>query len=54
MAGDSFSGQRMDIAALADQVCQKHNISMGELCCSSRRRFVVEARGALSWIESIC
>jgi REP element-mobilizing transposase RayT len=45
-----LSGQRMDIAALAEQVCKKHNISMGELCCGSRRRVVVEARGAISWI----
>ena len=45
-----LSGHRMDIAALADQVCKKHNISMGELCCGSRRRVVVEARGAISWI----
>ena len=26
-----LSGQRMDIGALADHVCKKHNISMGEL-----------------------
>jgi len=40
----------MDIAALAEQVCNDFNISIGELCCGSRRQVVVEARGALSWI----
>jgi REP-associated tyrosine transposase len=45
-----LSGQRMDIAALAEQVCNEYNISRGELCCGSRRQVVVEARGALSWI----
>jgi chromosomal replication initiation ATPase DnaA len=40
----------MDIAALARQVCQKYNISLGELCSGSRRRVVVEARGLVSWI----
>jgi len=45
-----LSGQRMDIAALAEQVCNKYDICMGELCCGSRRQVVVEARGSLSWI----
>jgi chromosomal replication initiation ATPase DnaA len=40
----------MDIAALANQVCKKYDISMGELCSGSRRRTVVEARRAISWI----
>jgi hypothetical protein len=37
----------MDIAALAEQICQKYNISLGELCTGSRRRVVVEARGSI-------
>jgi len=45
-----LSGQRMDIAALAEQVWNKYHISMSELCCGSRRQVVVEARGSLSWI----
>ena len=45
-----LSVQRMDIAALAEQVCNKYQISMGELCCGGRRQVVVEARGSLSWI----
>jgi len=35
---------------LAQQVCRKYNISLGELRCGSRRRVVVEARGSISWI----
>lgn len=45
-----LSGQRMDLAALADQVCRKYNISLGELCSGSRRQLVVEARSCVSWI----
>jgi len=45
-----LSGQPMDIATLAKQVCKKYNISLGELCSGSRRRVVVEARGSISWI----
>ena len=45
-----LSGQRIDIAALAKQVCRKYNISLGELCSDSRRRVVAEARGSISWI----
>ena len=45
-----LSGQRIDIAALAKQVCRKYNISLGEPCSGSRRRAVVEARGSISWI----
>ena len=45
-----LSGYQMDLAALAEQVCNKYRISMGELCCGSRRQVVVEARGSLSWI----
>ncbi len=35
---------------LAQQVCKKYNISLGELRSGSRRRDVVQARGAISWI----
>ena len=45
-----LSGQRIDIDALAQQVCRKYNISLGELRSGSRRRIVVEARGSISWI----
>ncbi len=43
-------GQRIDINALAQQVCRKYNISLGELRSGSRSRIVVEARGSISWI----
>jgi chromosomal replication initiation ATPase DnaA len=45
-----LSGRQVDIAALAQQVCSKYNISLGELRSGSRRRAVVEARGSISWI----
>ena len=45
-----LSGQRIDIAALAQQVCKKHEISLGELRSGSRRRDVTKARGSISWI----
>jgi hypothetical protein len=45
-----LSGRQVDIAALAQQVCRKYNISLGELCSGSRRRATVEARGSISWI----
>ena len=45
-----LSGQRIDIAALAQQVCKKHKISLGELRSGSRRRDVAKARGSMSWI----
>jgi len=45
-----LSGQRIDIKALAQQVCRKYDISQAELCSGSRRRAVVEARGVVSWI----
>ena len=43
-------GQRINIAALAQQVCKKHEISLGELRSGSRRRDVTKARGSISWI----
>ena len=45
-----LSGQRKDISALAQQVCEKYNISLTELCSGSRRRDAVQARSAVSWI----
>jgi REP element-mobilizing transposase RayT len=45
-----LSGQRINIDALAEKVCKKHNITPGELQSGSRRHDVVIARGALSWI----
>ncbi len=44
----SFFGQKID--ALAQQVCKKHNISLGELRSGGRRRDVAKARGSISWI----
>ena len=43
-----LSGRQVDIAALAQQVCRKYNICLGELRSGSRRRAVVEARGSIS------
>jgi hypothetical protein len=45
-----LSGQRINIDALAQQVCKKHNISLGELCSGGRRRDVAKARVSISWI----
>jgi len=45
-----LSGQRINIAALAQQVCKKYNISLGELRSGSRRPDAVKARGSISWI----
>ena len=45
-----LSGHRIDMEALAQQVCRKYNISLTELCSGSRRRVIVEARGVASWI----
>ncbi|MEA1947728.1 MAG: hypothetical protein U9N83_10580 [Thermodesulfobacteriota bacterium] len=44
------SGQRVDIKALAEKVSEKYSISMGELRSGGRRRAVVKARRAMSWI----
>jgi len=43
-----LSGQRINIAALVQQVCQNYNISLGKLRSGSRRREVAEARGSIS------
>ena len=45
-----MSGQRKDIAALAEEVCKKCDISAGELESGGRRHAVVIAREVLSWI----
>ncbi|MGA9536913.1 MAG: transposase, partial [Desulfobacterales bacterium] len=45
-----LSGHRIDMEALAQQVCRKYDISLTELCSGSRRRVIVEARGVASWI----
>lgn len=45
-----LSGRRMDVKELSRMVCRKYAISIGELRSGSRRRVVVEARGAISWI----
>ena len=45
-----MAGQRIDIEALAEKVSEKYNVSMGELRSGGRRRAVVKARRAMSWI----
>ena len=45
-----LSGQRINIAALAQQVCKKYNSSLGELRSGSRKRDVAKARGSIPWI----
>jgi len=44
-----LSGGRIDIGELAEKVCERYNISMGELRSGSRRHGVAEARGVMSW-----
>jgi REP element-mobilizing transposase RayT len=45
-----LSGQRIDIKALAEKISERYNISAGELLSGGRRREVVKARQAISWI----
>jgi REP element-mobilizing transposase RayT len=45
-----LSGQRIDMDALSKLVCEKFDISAGELQSGSRRRTVIDARASLSWI----
>jgi len=45
-----LSGQRMGIDKLAETVCKKHDVSLGELRSGSRRHPVVKARQIISWI----
>lgn len=44
-----LSGGRIDIGELAEKVCERYDISMGELRSGSRRHGVAEARGVMSW-----
>jgi putative transposase len=45
-----LSGRRIDIKTLAERVSEKYNVSIGELRSGGRRRAVVQARRAMSWI----
>ena len=45
-----LSGQRIDIKVLAEKVSEKYDVSIGELRSGGRRRAVVQARHAMSWI----
>jgi chromosomal replication initiation ATPase DnaA len=45
-----LTGQRISIGTLAEKVCEKYHITLGELQAGSRRHDVVMARRALSWI----
>ncbi len=45
-----LSGQRIDIKVLAKKVSESYNVSIGELRSGGRRRAVVQARRAMSWI----
>ncbi len=45
-----LSGQRIDINTLAEKVSERYNVSIGELRSGSRRKAVVNARRAMSWI----
>jgi REP element-mobilizing transposase RayT len=45
-----LSGQRIDIKALSEKVSEKYKVSIGELRSGGRRRAVVKARRAMSWI----
>ena len=42
--------QRIDIKAFAEKVPERYNVSMGKLHSGGRRRAMVKARRALSWI----
>jgi len=43
-------GQRIDIEALAEKVCEKYDVTLRELRSGSRRNVIVQARQAMSWI----
>jgi putative transposase len=45
-----LSGRRIDMKVLAEKVSEKYNVSIGELQSGGRRRAVVNARHAMSWI----
>lgn len=41
---------KMDLAVLAEKVCEVHGINSGELGSGSRRAEIVEARQVFSWL----
>jgi hypothetical protein len=45
-----LSAQRIDMKTLAEKVAATYNVSIGELRSGGRRRAVVQARHAMSWI----
>lgn len=45
-----LSGRRIDIQTLAQKICKKYDIAIGELRSGSRRSAVIQARHAMSWI----
>jgi len=45
-----LSGRRVGIQELAERVCERHNVSIGELRSGGRRRAVVQARRVMSLI----
>jgi putative transposase len=45
-----LSGQRIDIKVLAERVSESYDVSIGELRSGGRRRAVVQARLAMSWL----
>jgi len=45
-----LSGRRIDMKVLAERVAENYDVSMGELRSGGRRRAVVLARSAMSWI----
>ena len=45
-----LSGQRKDIAQLAEVVCKRYDVSAGELQSGGRRHAVLKAREVVSWI----
>jgi REP element-mobilizing transposase RayT len=45
-----LSGQRIDLATLAEKVGEKYDVTVGELRSGSRRRAAVVARRIISWI----
>ena len=42
--------RRMDLATLAENICEVHGVHAGELRSGSRRGEIVEARRVLSWM----
>jgi len=48
--GGVLPTRKMDLAALAEKICEVHEIHGGELRSGSRRGEIVEARRVLSWM----